>query len=179
MMNRKRIIVLAMVIALVVSSAFASVIQLGAYGELKGWKFRDAETFAYTDLDSYSFGPEVRINLAFLQAGATANLLDVTKGMDGTAQISLLSGTKHFSLALGAAVPYRLDYSEGFNADNILEAPLSLRLGVNANMGPIGIGLAYYLPTSLELGTAHRNLRNISLDPDSGRMQVSAFLNLL
>ena len=92
-MNRKIIAVL-LVLVIASASAFASIIQIGAYAEPTGWHMDEALEYDYTDVGSYTFGGEARVNLAFLQAGITAGMPTSFDNLNGMLQASLISGPK-------------------------------------------------------------------------------------
>lgn len=176
-MNRKIIAVL-LVLVIASASAFASIIQIGAYAEPTGWHMDDALGYDYTDVGSYTFGGEARVNLAFLQAGITAGMPTSFDNLNGMVQASLISGPKVANVTLGLGVPYTIEKDVEFKPETLLDAPLYLRAGVNVNLAFLGLSATYLMPTSLTLNTI-TDLESIAPRPDDGKLSVAVFLNLL
>ena len=176
-MNRKIITVMLMLF-IALASVSASVIQLGAYAEPLGWNMDEALKYDYTDIGSYAFGAEARVNLAFLQAGITAGTTKSFDNVNGMVQASLISGPKFANLTLGLGVPYAFAKGAEFNPETLLDAPLHLRAGVNLNVAFVGLSATYLIPTSLTPRTI-MDLEMIAPRPDDGKLSVAVFLNLL
>lgn len=176
-MSRK-IIAILLVLAVASASAFASTIQIGAYAEPTGWHMDDALEYDYKNIESYTFGGEARVNLAFLQAGITAGMPTSFDNLNGMVQASLISGPNVANLALGIGVPYMIEKDVEFKPETLLDAPLYLRAGVNVNLAFIGLSATYLVPTSLTLNTI-KNIEAIAPRPDDGKLSVAVFLNLL
>ena len=184
----KRLIAILVIAAIVPAMAFASILQIGPSVTYNKMVFNgEGDASGLKDISNYGFGADVRLNVYFLQVDAIGTY---SKGADNshiisttpTANLLLKLGPIDLTAGIGPKLDFKRDSAGKWTmngqdiynfGDSFMHAKLAYRAGVTANMGLIGLGVSYTVPTE---GT----FSNFKAMPDfkSGTFGVSVLFNL-
>lgn len=185
---RRKIIAIALALLLVAGSLAATPwFQIGLTS--LPWIAVGSEDYLENlgDIDCWSFGPEIRLNLFNWVSLAIPGYIQTVddsgeKVWNITTIPSLnlnLPVASWLDIALGAAVPMRFSFDDGRTYLNYIDmdsvdwdryldiTTLHYRGAVTFNLGPVGLGLAAYVPTG-------GSLSDIDFAPNWEGTQVSA-----
>lgn len=162
---KKKIIIALLIVALLPSAIFASsdILQLGlnvgykpTFSQISGGEVGD-EVWDYFEWEYFTFAPEVKLNLFFIDLDALAffnfaegrTLIDTQLAADLYLKLAFVK----LSAGAGVSLPFLYD-SRGWtindvpvDGDAFLNANLNYRLGVGFDFGRFNLMTNYIVPT--------------------------------
>lgn len=159
----KRIVVLALILTLTLTAAFASILQVGPAFTYKGnaSNLVKEEELKKLSIDDFGVGADLRVNVFFLQLKATGTVgtnFSSTFNAATIASVNLRFAPSFFDIAIGPAVGLDIAHrddewtfngvklDDGFNILN--SSKLYYHASLGFNVGLIGINVTAYLPTT-------------------------------
>ena len=182
----KKIVAVLFLTLVVVSSSFASFLQIGPVANINFDAAHASESVdTLKNFNKYQFGAEARLNLFFLQLGANG-LFSIPNesgiwAMNSLVSANLVAGPNIVNVSIGAAIPYTYIFgSEYKDLNNVkfFESELMLKAGLNFNFSFIGLGLSYYVPTGVPANKIFSNIKDIKIDPARGQLSLAVMFNL-
>lgn len=174
----KKIIAVLVLSLIIVTSAFASILQIGPAATIN-FDASSSDIDSLKDFNRYQFGAEARVNLLFLQLGANGSFsLPNNSGswaINTMLSANLVAGPNAANISVGAAIPYVL-YTN--NTSKFFESPLFFKAGINLNFSFVGLGLSYYIPTGLAANKVLTNIGDIKVDLSKGQLSLAVMFNL-
>ncbi len=183
----KKFTVVLIILALVATSAFASVFQIGGTARFGGklTSFDD-----YKEISNYDFGADARLNLGFF--GVAANVL-FGKNNDNTVLNSIVTANVRFDMKV-VDLAFGLGYSLPieFGKDGILindkpinealdvlkNSQLLLRAALGANIGVLGLSIDYKIPfNTIKTYVENKDYSDLKSFQE-GKIAVSVLANL-
>ncbi len=184
----KKILAILLVLGLVASSAFATVLQVGATGRFGG----DITSLdSYKEVSNYDFGADARLNLGAF--GLAANVLFGKNGENRvyntilTANVRLDLQAVDFALGAGYSLPVEVSTSGDVLIDNqpiektldvLKNSQLLARAAVGVNIGGLCLSVDYKIPFSTIIDYLKRNdMKNLE-SFKQGKVALSVLVNI-
>lgn len=183
----KKFAVCLLILAVVCTSAFASVLQVGATARYGG---SITSLDDYKEISNYDFGADARVNLGLF--GIAANVL-FGKNADNVVLNSILTANlrldfKVVDIAVGAGYALPFEFASegvlisGKPANEVLDviknSKLLIRGAVGFNVGVIGISVDYKIPyETLKSYITSEDKSNLK-SSEQGKIAVSVLANL-
>lgn len=184
----KKFAVCLLIVAVVCTSAFASVVQVGGTARFRG-DFLNVED--YKKIDSYQFGGDARFNLGPLSLAT--NVLfgkqDSAFTLDTILTANLRLDFKVVDLAVGAGYQFPVVFDNGNvtiagkPASEVLSVftntdALLLRAAVGVNLGLVGVSVDYKIPLGTVIEwTKNGDYKNVD-SYKKGSVAFSVLVNL-
>lgn len=186
----KKFAVCILILAVVCTSAFASVLQVGATGRFGG-DFLNIED--YKKVSKYDFGADVRLNVSLFNL--SANVLFGKSDAGNFLLNSIITANLRFDLkvvdiALGVGYQVPVEFAKDqvlINGNPVSDigllfkdmSALLARAAVGVNLGPLGVSVDYKIPFTTVIGYFKSEDKSNFESFKAGKVAFSVLVNLI